>query len=209
MDLTGKLLGLTLLGAEWVLYLLLVLSVASVAVMLERAFAFRRTASRAAGRRLADEVAALLAGGQADDARKRLAGEAHVAAAVGRAGLGTLRNADAAAEAMTGARARALATLEHNLSILGTLGSNAPFIGLFGTVLGIIKAFHDLSLNQSGGAQTVMRGISEALVATAVGLVVAIPAVMAFNYFQRRARAAMTSADELAHTVLAHLRGGA
>ncbi len=206
MDLTGKLLGLTLLGAEWVVYLLLALSVASVAVMIERALAFRRAAGRAAGRQLADEVGALLAGGKPEEARKRLSSDVHVAAAVGRAGLDG-KKADAAAEAMNGARARALASLEHNLAILGTLGSNAPFIGLFGTVLGIIKAFHDLALNQSGGAQTVMRGISEALVATAVGLVVAIPAVMAFNYFQRRARAALTNADELAHAVLAHLRG--
>ena len=70
----------------------------------------------------------------------------------------------------------------------GTLGNNAPFVGLFGTVLGIIKAFHDLGATGAKGAaiqQTVMAGISEALVATAVGLAVAIPAVVAFNVFNR------------------------
>jgi hypothetical protein len=74
--------------------------------------------------------------------------------------------------------------LERNLGVLGTLGTlgnNAPFIGLFGTELGIMKAFADLSRNQLGGVAAVMSGISEALVATAVGLMVAIPAVIAFN----------------------------
>ena len=75
---------------------------------------------------------------------------------------------------------------ERFLSFLGTLGSNAPFIGLFGTVLGIIKPFADLgNVTLKGAAiqQTVMRGISEALVATAVGLAVAIPAVIAYNRY--------------------------
>src|SRR5207302_2940050 len=74
------------------------------------------------------------------------------------------------------------------LFVLGTLGNNAPFIGLFGTVLGIIRAFADLAVANKGGgsntAGTVMAGISEALVATAVGLFVAIPPVLAFNIFQ-------------------------
>jgi biopolymer transport protein ExbB len=75
--------------------------------------------------------------------------------------------------------------LDRGLVILGTLGNNAPFIGLFGTVLGIIIAFHDLARNPEGGPAVVMSGISEALVATAVGLIVAIPAVIFFNLFTR------------------------
>ncbi|HEY4394463.1 MAG TPA: MotA/TolQ/ExbB proton channel family protein, partial [Polyangia bacterium] len=73
---------------------------------------------------------------------------------------------------------------------------------LFGTVLGIIKAFHDLAAGQAAGglgASTVMSGISEALVATAIGILVAIPAVVAFNYFSRRVRVRMTDVDWLAH----------
>src|SRR5581483_10425719 len=81
---------------------------------------------------------------------------------------------------------RARLAWERNLSILATIGSNAPFVGLFGTVLGIIKAFHDLSQQGNTGASMVTAGISEALVATAVGLLVAIPAVVAFNIFQRK-----------------------
>ena len=98
--------------------------------------------------------------------------------------------------------------LERNLGILGTLGNNAPFIGLFGTVLGIIKAFADLSKNSGGGAGAVMAGISEALVATAVGLMVAIPAVIAFNYFQAKVRKTVARVDAIAHLVLATFSDG-
>lgn len=87
---------------------------------------------------------------------------------------------------------------EKNLSILATIGNNAPFIGLFGTVLGIIKAFHDLSQQAAAtGAQGVTSGISEALVATAVGILVAIPAVFAYNMFQRRVKNAVAQAEAL------------
>jgi len=76
--------------------------------------------------------------------------------------------------------------LEKRLGILATFGNNAPFIGLFGTVLGVINAFHTLGADATFGVNAVMGGISEALVATATGLFVAIPSVMAYNYFVRR-----------------------
>ncbi len=76
--------------------------------------------------------------------------------------------------------------LEKYLNILGTMGNIAPFIGLLGTVVGIIRAFHDLSVSGSGGPSVVAAGIAEALITTAAGLVVAIPSVVAYNYFQRR-----------------------
>ncbi|MCX7698166.1 MAG: MotA/TolQ/ExbB proton channel family protein [Candidatus Goldbacteria bacterium] len=72
------------------------------------------------------------------------------------------------------------------LDILGTIGNVTPFIGLFGTVLGIIRAFHDLSLATGGGPSVVANGIAEALVATAMGLFVAVPAVVAYNLFVKR-----------------------
>ncbi len=88
------------------------------------------------------------------------------------------------------------ADLEKGLTTLATLGSNAPFIGLFGTVLGIIQAFGALSSSQSD-ATAVMTGISEALVATAVGLFVAIPAVVAYNVYSRKIRTIVLECDSL------------
>jgi biopolymer transport protein ExbB len=76
--------------------------------------------------------------------------------------------------------------LKGPLWVLGTVGSSAPFIGLFGTVIGIVKAFHNMAIMGSGGFSVVAAGISEALVATALGLAVAIVAVIFYNYFQTR-----------------------
>ncbi len=78
--------------------------------------------------------------------------------------------------------------MERNLSSLATIGSVSPFIGLFGTVVGVMKAFRDLATSGGGGATVVAAGIAEALVATAAGLLVAIPAVAAYNYFMRVVR---------------------
>ncbi len=90
------------------------------------------------------------------------------------------------------------------MGVLGTLGNNAPFIGLFGTVIGIIVAFHELGQNPAGGPSVVMAGISEALVATAVGLIVAIPAVIAYNIFQRLTRRKMANYETVSKTILAY-----
>lgn len=76
--------------------------------------------------------------------------------------------------------------LERYTTIVGTIGSTAVYIGLFGTVLGIIRAFHDISLSGSGGITVVIAGISEALACTAAGLCVAVPAVIAYNYFSKK-----------------------
>ena len=127
-----------------------------------------------------------------------------MAASVARVALDEAEGGAAAVrEAAAGAALRERQRLERNLAFLGTVGNNAPFVGLLGTVIGIIQAFNDLSLNTRGGAATVMSGISEALVATAIGLFVAIPAVAAFNTFQRRIRVLMSDADALVHVILA------
>ncbi len=76
--------------------------------------------------------------------------------------------------------------LERYTSIVGTIGNTAVYIGLFGTVLGIIRAFHDIAAAGTGGMSIVIGGVAEALVCTATGLFVAIPAVIAFNYFAKR-----------------------
>ncbi len=206
MKLTDHFLSFTLLGADWVLWLLIALSVASVAVMIERALFFlrRKIDVESLSR---DTVQALSSG---DDAmlKKRYGDSAAMAARVALAGIAVRgRGASAVSEAMNSEKSRCRREHEQNLVLLGTLGNNAPFIGLFGTVLGIIKAFHDLKENPSGGLDVVGGGVSEALVATAVGIMVAIPAVVAFNFFNRRVRAAATSTDEIAHVVLAEIHG--
>jgi biopolymer transport protein ExbB/TolQ len=76
--------------------------------------------------------------------------------------------------------------LERFTSIVGTIGNTAVYIGLFGTVLGIIRAFHDIAAAGAGGMSIVIGGVAEALVCTAMGLLVAIPAVIAYNYFMKR-----------------------
>ncbi len=93
--------------------------------------------------------------------------------------------------------------LEKRLPILNTLGNNAPFIGLLGTVLGVIKAFHGLGTLGATGAEVVMRSISSALLATAAGLFVAIPVVMANNYFSRKVKIILQNMEILSREFLA------
>jgi len=186
MDLSARFLALTLHGAGWVLWLLIALSVVSVAIMFERLWFLKR--HRPDQTTLARDMHNLLA--HADDGT----------------GLDEAPDAEKLAAAVDGAKARERMRLERNLAFLATLGSNAPFIGLFGTVLGIIKAFHDLAHSQAGGPSVVMAGISEALVATAVGLMVAIPAVVAFNYFSRRVKSIMCQVEWMAHLALIEVK---
>jgi biopolymer transport protein ExbB len=202
MRLTERILSFTLLGSEWVLWLLIGLSILSVAVMVERAFFL------SAGRsfdleEMGKTLLHFLRDGDVVGARRVLAGTRGPEARVAASGIDQLdRGTEAISEAMASTKSRVRLEMERNLGILGTLGNNAPFIGLFGTVLGIIKAFADLSRNQGGGAAMVMSGISAALVATAVGLMVAIPAVIAFNFFQTKVRRTLGRVDAVAHLIL-------
>jgi biopolymer transport protein ExbB/TolQ len=108
---------------------------------------------------------------------------------------------------MAGALGEERARFETRLQMLATLASNAPYIGLFGTVLGIVRSFKDMSSNMQDASSGVMAGIAESLLATAAGLLVAIPAVMAYNYFKGVVKKRVTSAETLSLTVLAHLKG--
>jgi len=205
MHITEHILAFTLLGSEWVLWLLVLLSILSVTVMVERGIAMsgRLAEFETVGERLRK---ALVAG---DDkaARDLLGPPRSPEVRVALIGLAELpRGTTAAVEAMASARSRERLALEKHLGVLGTLGNNAPFIGLFGTVLGIIQAFADLAKNQGGGAAVVMSGIAEALTATAVGLLVALPAVVAFNIFQGRVRRTMGRVEVMAHLILSGVR---
>ena len=92
--------------------------------------------------------------------------------------------------------------LEKNLNTLGTLGNISPLIGLFGTVIGIIRAFHALAVSGSAGPSVISAGIAEALITTAGGLVVAVPAVIFYNYFLRRVNTIMTDIESVSKKVL-------
>jgi biopolymer transport protein ExbB len=184
------------------------LSIISVAIMLERGWFF--VSIRENVERLARSLSERLDRGDVGAAYEAVAGSRSAEAAVVAAGLRQLeRGPEAAEEAMASATALQRMRLERRLAFLGTLGNNAPFVGLLGTVIGIVQAFDKLEsagLAGGGAGTEVMGAIAEALVATAIGLAVAIPAVAAFNYYQRRIKATLGNAEALRHIVLAYLK---
>lgn len=202
--LTSLLLKMTYLGAEWILWVLLVLSVISISLIVERTLYFLRT--KVDGDQFASRLEELLKT-RNFQAAWLLVKDTHTTViehSVVAAGLVAMRGgAQACSEAMLSARSRMKPELDANLSILATIGSNAPFVGLLGTVLGIIKAAHEMNATAGqSNPSAVMSGVFEALVATAVGLFVAIPAVVAFNLFERKVRTRMAQVDSLAHLVV-------
>jgi biopolymer transport protein ExbB len=205
MDIASPFVDFALLGAEWVLWLCIGLSVLSIGVMIDRALWMRgRDADTYV---LTRELRAAWRGGAIDEFVSRHQHSIAIPMRVALAGIAERdRGAEAVAEAMHGERTRWRKQAEQNLIVLGTLGNNVPFVGLFGTVLGIIGA-----LDRLHGDPTldVTRELSRALVATAIGLLVAIPAVVAYNYFTRRLKVIIGSSDELAHTVLGLVHGDA
>src|SRR4029077_16351127 len=190
-----------------------ILSIVSLAVMLERAWLYWSLRDDIDG--LMRDLGRLLRGGDMAGARRRLEESRSAEAAVVIAGLVEAdRGVEAAQEAMEGASALQRIKLEKRLAFLGTLGNNAPFLGLLGTVIGIVAAFDELSkvkMAVSTGStqlapEAVMGRISEALVATAIGILIAIPAVAAFNTFQRIVRGTVANTEALGHVLLAHLK---
>jgi biopolymer transport protein ExbB len=201
------------LGTGWILALMLVLSIISLAVMLERAWLYWSLRDDVDA--LMRDLGRLLRSNDLEGARKRLEESRSAEAAVVVAGLVEAdRGIESAIEAMDGASALQRLKLEKRLAFLGTLGNNAPFIGLLGTVIGIVAAFDELSKVKMAAAgqstqlapEAVMARISEALVATAIGILIAIPAVAAFNAFQRVVRATVANTEALGHLLLAHLK---
>jgi len=190
------------------------LSVISVAIMLERAWFYFSLRDDIA--KLAEKLRKTLRDDDFDEARKLLESSPSAEAAVVSAGLAEAdRGARSADEAMKGATALQRLRLERRLAFLGTVGNNAPFIGLFGTVIGVIQAFEALGKEDKVSAavtaaagmapQQVMAAIAEALVATAIGLAVAIPAVAAYNIFMRKTKSILANTEALTRVLLSHL----
>src|SRR4051812_19780547 len=190
------------------MYLLLVLSVVSITTMVERVVYFRRRLDDID--ELGAQVMALLARGDVRAASERLRRSRSVEAAVLLAGMRYVGgSADAVQDAIDGQMLRERRELERGLTYLGTLGNNAPFIGLFGTVIGVIIAFQKLGTSQAAASMgEVMGGIAEALVATGVGLFVALPAVVAYNITQKAINDIEDNVNAMTKDITALLKSG-
>ena len=195
--LTSVLLKFTLVGAEWILWLLIAMSFLSISLIIERCLYFM--SHRVDGAKLTALLQNHLASGDTRAAVEQIGDSDSVECRVASAGLRALHKGHTAcAEVMQSVKAQMRPILDSRLTLIATVGSNAPFVGLLGTVLGIIKAAHDLK----GGPEEVMAGVFEALVATAVGLVVAIPAIIAYNLLQRQVKKINAQVDSIMHLVL-------
>jgi len=205
--LIDRLMRVALLGSEWVLYLMLLLSVVSFSTMFERWLYFRRRRDDLV--KLRADVRRKLDADDVEGVDQVLAKSKAVEARIAREAWRWLpAGADSMGDAVESELALVKRELERGTNLLGTLGNNAPFIGLFGTVLGVIIAFHALgaaggNAGQMGG---VMAGIAEALVATGVGLFVAIPAVISYNVIQKRIGDIESGAVSLAKLLTAYVK---
>ena len=198
-----RLIEISSIGPEWVLWLLLVLSLLSVGTIIERAIFFRRRRLRMIpfSRELEDKLRTEDLG-----AVRALLKSSHGFEPV--ALLRTLEWFDDGAEAMSEVLEAAIREqrleLDQGLAFLGTVGNNAPFVGLLGTVLGVVDAFQELGNTSGAAIGSVMGGISQALIATALGIAVALPAVVAYNLFTKRANDIEDNARALMNLVLAY-----
>jgi biopolymer transport protein ExbB len=204
MNIQERLTAFAMLGATWVMWLLVGLSIISIAIILERIYFF--AATRDDIDRLRRDLLDCLKKGRVSDALKRMQQSRSFEATVAAAALDAAGDgAEAATERMQGEQQIVRMHMERNLAFLGTVGANAPFVGLLGTVIGIIRSFHSLDQSQGKVTAGLMADIGEALVATAIGILVALPAVAAFNYFQRLIKARLARGNALGSHVVAHL----
>ncbi|MBX3230305.1 MAG: MotA/TolQ/ExbB proton channel family protein [Labilithrix sp.] len=207
MSIENKVRALAGAGAGWIMWVLLALSVMVVAIAIERAIVLlsRNDDVRA----LRKDLASALGRGDLDAARGLVHASRSIEARVLAAGLGALgRGRSAVGERLASEAQLMRLSLERRLAILGTVGSNAPFVGLLGTVIGIIRAFH--ALDASGGqvSTALMAEIGEALAATAMGLFVALPAVALFNAFQRTIATRIARAEALGRELMSFVKEG-
>ncbi|NMO15856.1 MotA/TolQ/ExbB proton channel family protein [Pyxidicoccus fallax] len=208
------------LFARCIIFTLGIMSIASLVVMAERMLVFRKT--RADSRNFAAKMGAILAKGDLNTAANTNLGKdvGHLGRVIN-AGLTAYRispnNKDVAVESVARAlerqAQREVQSMKRGLGLLATVGSTAPFVGLLGTTMGIVTAFQLMATSGSGGLGTISAGIAEALITTAFGLLVAIPAVMAYNFLQgwvdARAVDISESSNEFLDVVARHLGGGA
>jgi len=204
--LTERIFAVAQIADQVILWILIVLSIVSLGMILERFFYLRRTSKESLEVRAklkaalqthsVDDIEAIPRNPDTVEGRALGYAMKHIKDS-GSKGLEEAFNSYALMERPD---------LERFLNFLATVGSNAPYIGLLGTVLGIMKAFNDLAQSTEAGQQTVMAGISLALVATAAGLFVAIPAVVSYNYFQRQVRSTLQNLEAVKELCLAYAK---
>ncbi len=192
------------LGAEWVMWLMLILGFIMIILAVERIFLFATT--RVDTAHIAKQLVYFLNEGKIKQAQQELTqGKAMEQRVLADALEVYDRGPLFVEQIMMSAISREKQRYNQFLSYFGTIGNNTPFIGLFGTVIGIILAFKELGTNPKGGLEVIGPLISEALVATAVGLFVAIPSVVIFNYFKSIIKDRVANTDFLMRIVLAHV----
>lgn len=200
------------LFAKLIVAVLAAMSVGSLVVMVERLFVYSR--SNGESRAFAQKVGPVLESGQLTGAASAPHGPnvGHLGRVIN-AGLKAFKTApkeketalDSVARALERQALREVQMLKRGLGLLATVGSTAPFVGLLGTVMGIVNAFQMMAQSGSGGLGTVSAGIAEALVTTAFGLLVAIPAVMAYNFLQGWVDARSVDLSESSNEFLDHV----
>jgi len=203
-DLIHSFLSFANLGAGWVMWLMVGLAFGLTVLVFERLRLFKRTEIDAP--KMGKALIACLEEGELEGARGLVSRGFAMEERVLADGLQAWSRGSRSVElVMRGSLERERQRFERFLGYMGTVGSNAPFVGLFGTVIGIVLSFQDLAANPKGGMAVVGPGIAEALVSTAVGLLVAIPAVVAFNYFQGALSRRIGNVEFLSVIVLSQL----
>src|SRR5215217_3765472 len=204
--------------ARMIIFTLAIMSVASLVVMAERMIVFRKT--RSDSRNFAAKMGAILSKGDLNTAANTNLGKdvGHLGRVIN-AGLTAYKvtrgeqQVESVARALERQAQREVQSLKRGLGLLATVGSTAPFVGLLGTTMGIVNAFQLMAAAGSGGLGTISAGIAEALITTAFGLLVAIPAVMAYNFLQgwvdARSVDISESSNEFLDVVARHMGGGA
>lgn len=194
-------------GHTVTLWVLIVLSILSIAFILERFFTLGRV--KRDSQKISEQLREILEANNLADLEEVSKNKTALESRALSYGLRHVRDRgiNGLEEIFTSFASIERPALEKYLGFLATVGSNAPFIGLLGTVFGVMDAFRGLATSQ-GDATAVMMGISKALVATAVGLMVAIPAVIAYNHFQKQVKGIVLNLNSVKDLCLAYAKSG-
>jgi biopolymer transport protein ExbB len=192
-------------GVQWVMYILIFCSILNFAIILDRILYFLKYRGDFA-EFIQNLTSRLNSNESLDKISAWCSGQKMLESSVASVGLEfAQKNEKAAEQSMMATMIAAKTRFEKGTIILGTLGNNTPFIGLFGTIIGIMQAFHALSVNTNSGPEAVMASVAEALSATAIGILVAVPAVVAYNFFNRAIKKKIANSDTTAKIILSYL----